>query len=111
MALVAAVGCSSSDYCSAFSSKQGTCAVSDAGGPTQSSCETALNSSSCSAADRTALSNQATCINAVPACTPATQTAFGLSLLACVVGDGGINLDAGTAGGESANCQAAISGS
>ena len=94
--LFAAVGCGSSNSSSAtcdnianaFASlpgKYSACGTIPSGSLNfdKNQCVTAFNNSSCSDADRQKINDYASCVQALPSCTPATQSSWATSYENC----------------------------
>jgi hypothetical protein len=92
MGFAGLLGACGGDYCSnmeqvASNSAQRT---GSCGGDTsitvnfsQSACENALSSNSCSGSDRSALAQASSCLDSLPQCTPDTETTFLGDVISC----------------------------
>ena len=92
--LLAAAGCNSNsssatcdNFINAVNNLPGKVAACGTANPvpfTKDQCVQAFNNSGCSDADRAKINDFANCLNALPNCTPATQTTWATSFETCV---------------------------
>jgi len=91
--LLFAVGCgsSASSTCdnlgnayTSLTSKYSACGTLPSSGFDKNSCVEAYNNSHCSDADKQKINDFVNCLNNMPNCTPATQTAWANSFEACI---------------------------
>lgn len=66
-----------------LTAKYAQCGTVPATGFDKNACVDAFNSSGCSDADKTKINNYVACLNNLPTCTVATQSAWQTSYLAC----------------------------
>ena len=95
MVLLLAAGCGSSSSCGSvcgmvvqgykvYASKVPACGASiQLGSFVQAACESALNASGCTAADRDLWGNFGTCLSGLPACTTGNTAPFTNAVIAC----------------------------